>query len=356
MNNKLVRLGLVLVLVSAFCGGTAFAQDTLSIRIDPPSFFTRMGAYFGKVEAQKEVARAHAIGNGVKKNLAEAVGWWKKAAGKGDTSSAYAVGLCYLYGNQDGIAQDYGEAVQWLKKAALAGDAWAAFTLGLMADLGVGLSPAPALAAKWYLLAAQKRHEQASTNLGLLYYYGSGVPQNYEEALKWFRIAGEQPGNGVAWYHLGIMLAGGQWATPDYSLAMKWLLMASEKNIPEAYTEIARFYYVGKGVKTDLTEAYKWYRRAADLDEVEAQMMLSQMLDGGVGVARNQEEAVLWSSRATATKPNEVRYKRGAFEDFLHFVTRTAIAADQQEAQEKASEERALNSTDEPEIQTNLAR
>ena len=92
--------------------------------------------------------------NGVSKDYAEAVKWYRKAAEQGLARAQTWLGSCYYYGN--GISQDYAEAVKWFRKAAEQGDA------------------------------------SAQTWLGICYYNGEGVSQDYAEAVKWYRKAAEQ--------------------------------------------------------------------------------------------------------------------------------------------------------------------
>jgi TPR repeat protein len=51
------------------------------------------------------------MGNGVKKNEAEAVKWFRKAAEQGHVASQNLLAL--RYHNGDGTKKDYTEAVKW---------------------------------------------------------------------------------------------------------------------------------------------------------------------------------------------------------------------------------------------------
>ncbi len=48
------------------------------------------------------------------------------------------------------------------------------------------------MAARLYLLAAQRGDSKAQVLLGQLYFEGVGVPQNDTQAAKWFRAAADQ--------------------------------------------------------------------------------------------------------------------------------------------------------------------
>lgn len=65
-------------------------------------------------------------GEGVKRDGAEAVRWWMKAAEQGDSVAQYNVGQSYLQG--DGVGQDFTEAARWYRRAAEQGNSGAICT------------------------------------------------------------------------------------------------------------------------------------------------------------------------------------------------------------------------------------
>jgi TPR repeat protein len=58
----------------------------------------------------------YANGRGVKRNYAEALKWWRRAAEQGYASAQFSLGLMYEKG--DGVAQDFVEAHKWYLIAA----------------------------------------------------------------------------------------------------------------------------------------------------------------------------------------------------------------------------------------------
>ena len=73
----------------------------------------------GSVEAQSFLGVSYEIGStscGVSKDYAQAAVWLRKAAEKGDASSANE--LAGLYDDGKGVPQDYSQAVFWYRKAA----------------------------------------------------------------------------------------------------------------------------------------------------------------------------------------------------------------------------------------------
>ncbi len=118
---------------------------------------------FKDASAQNNLGNCYYYGDGVKKDYAEAVKWYRKAADQGDADAQYNLGDCYCSGK--GIEQDYAEAVKWYRKAADQGDADAQYNLGICYDTGRGVEQDYAEAAKWYRKAADQGVEEAKEKL-----------------------------------------------------------------------------------------------------------------------------------------------------------------------------------------------
>ena len=91
-------------------------------------------------------------GDGVPKNNAEAVKWWRKAADQGDANAQFQLGSMYAAG--DDVPEDGEEAVRWYRLAAEQGDVSAQLRLGLMYSTGQVVPEDIVLAYMWYNLAA----------------------------------------------------------------------------------------------------------------------------------------------------------------------------------------------------------
>jgi TPR repeat protein len=62
----------------------------------------------------------YAKGEGVVKNEAEAVEWYRRAAEQNQVQAQFNLGFCYAYGH--GVEKDEAEAVKWYRKVAEAGE------------------------------------------------------------------------------------------------------------------------------------------------------------------------------------------------------------------------------------------
>ena len=72
---------------------------------------TRALAEAGVADAQYNLGVMYATGRGVTQDYAEAVRWYRLAAGQGDADAQYNLGV--MYANGRGVSQDAAEAVRW---------------------------------------------------------------------------------------------------------------------------------------------------------------------------------------------------------------------------------------------------
>ena len=147
----------------------------------------------------------------------------------------------FYYGSYN-IKQDYAEALKWFRKAAGQGCENAQNNLGILYANGYGVEQDYAEALKWFRKAVEQGNSKAKSNLGDLYRYGHGVEQDYAEALKWYRKAAGQ-GVAAAWKSLGNMYCRGEGVEKDFVTAAEWY---------RKYVEV--MYPVRQGVEKDSWE------------------------------------------------------------------------------------------------------
>ena len=255
----------------------------------------RKAAHQGNAKAQFNLGYAYAKGEGVTKDAAEAVKWFRKTADQGDTEAQYTLGR--MYANGEGVAKDQVEAGKWFRKAADQGTADQQFYLGVRYSYGDGVAKDEAEAVMWYRKAADQGNANAQYNLGVNYANGEGVAKDETEAVKWYRKAADQ-GNATAQFNLGVMYRDGQGVEKDYAEAVKWYRKAADQGYAPAQSNLGVMYQNGQGVAKDEAEAVKWYRKAADQGDASAQFNLGMMYAKGNGVAKDEAEAVKWYRKA----------------------------------------------------------
>ncbi len=172
----------------------------------------------------------YAEGDGVQKDLAQAVVWYKKSAEKRNKDAQFFLGCCYF--NGEGVEKNAAKAVEWYRKAAEQGDAMSQHSLSLCYFNGEGVQKDDAQAATWTRKAAEQGYDIAQYDLGVCYDQGLGVPQDKAQAVIWYQRAAEQ-GHAPAQYNLGACYNNGYGVPADLVMAYMWLTLASPK-VPEA--------------------------------------------------------------------------------------------------------------------------
>jgi len=238
----------------------------------PPAELIKQ-AESGDAKAQYALGLAYAAGQGVAKDDAEAVRWYRKAAEQGDAQAQNKLGNAYNKG--EGVAKDETEAVRWYRKAVEQGYANAECNLGMAYATGHGVAKDDAEAVRWFRKAADQGFAQAQTILGWAYGKGEGVPKDEAEAVRWLRKAAEQ-GFAQAQYILGMAYAAGHGVVKDDAEAVRWYRKAAEQGNADAQYSLGLMYSTGQGIEKDGIEAARWYLKAADQGNVKAKNALAQ--------------------------------------------------------------------------------
>ena len=121
-------------------------------------------------------------------DYATALRLWHPLAEQGGADAQFHLGVMYESGQ--GMVRNDAEAIEWYRKAGKQDDAVAQFNLGVM--YAKGASPNHAEAALWYRRAADRGLAGAQFNLGVMYAEGLGVRQDYVQAHMWLNLAAAQ--------------------------------------------------------------------------------------------------------------------------------------------------------------------
>jgi TPR repeat protein/FixJ family two-component response regulator len=283
-------------------------------------------------------------GEGVRKNPAEAVKWFRWAALRGFARAQCWLGYCYQH-YLSGVTRDVADSVRWLQKAARQGEMTAEYNLGICCEGGLGVSKDTDQMVMWYRRAAERGHLGAHFRLGMHYTTLArtgrlGADAETREGLKWFERAAEK-GHTMSQVQLGRLhyLPGG-----DIAEAVKWYRRAVEggnaeavaglgrcfeegRGVPQDYAEATRSYkeaaenrgkygpyYMGccyaegRGLAPDTIEASKWFRRAAEEGCEEAMLEIGKRYARGDGVPQDLREAERWSGAPAGKRAEEERY------------------------------------------------
>jgi uncharacterized protein len=187
----------------------------------------------GDPEAEWEVADRYADGckdkRGkviVRRSPARAARWIRQAAEHGSGPAQNNLGI--LLGNGNGVRKNVEEALSWLRKAFRAGDPCAGQNIAITHRENGDLKAA----VRWFRKAAEEGDGDALIQLGVHYYWGRGVRKNPRAALQCFRIATKaknisELGRDDAFFFLGIAHYEGRGVRASIPNATKFLKRAN---------------------------------------------------------------------------------------------------------------------------------
>jgi hypothetical protein len=148
---------------------------------------TRQLAEQGDPRAQFQLAQMYRTGDGLEKDLSQAVAWYRKAAEQGLPIAQHNLAVALDHGQ--GIAENKAGAAKWYRRAAAQGQVSSQYILARLLLLGQGGERDPAEAAHWFRRAAQTGHRDSIYHLGLMNRDGLGMPRNLVLSGKWLILA-----------------------------------------------------------------------------------------------------------------------------------------------------------------------
>ena len=234
-----------------------------------------------------------------KRDYTEAVKWFRKAAEQGYAIAQVVLGAMYSSG-KEGLKQDYSEALSLFRKAADQGQVLAQYYIGLAYDKGHGVKQDRVEAYHWFQKAAESGDSNSQILLGIYYSSGSEIKQDYAEALNWFQKAADQ-GQPVSQYSLGLMYANGFGIEQDYSKAITWYRKAAEQRDASAQEALGSMYRRGIGVPKNYAEAMRWFQKSAEQGDSGGQGALGAAYYNGEGVVADKVQALAWFTLAAAS-------------------------------------------------------
>ena len=160
-------------------GGSGMA---LEAKLKVAAGWYAKGAEQSHPPSQSALGTLYEFGEGVPKNLIEALRLYRISAKAGDASGMTSLG--FLYATGKGVARDPRQGRNWYARAANAGSVRAMFNFAIMLLSQDGGAMNVPEAAKWLKEAAKQGHAGAMRQLAVLYDQGRGLPRNSEEAAR----------------------------------------------------------------------------------------------------------------------------------------------------------------------------
>jgi uncharacterized protein len=111
----------------------------------------------------------------------------KSLAAEGNPKAQHNLGALYLSG--EGVEKNLDNALHWFRLAAEQGLVVAQHNLGSLYLQGTGMPADPIEAVHWFLQAAMQGDPRSQYSLGALYFEGMGVDKNFRKSYIWLSLA-----------------------------------------------------------------------------------------------------------------------------------------------------------------------
>jgi TPR repeat protein len=231
-------------------------------------------------------------GEGVEKDLSEALLWYERAAEQGDANAQFMLGKMHAAGQ--GVEQDLPQAYVWMNMAASAGHREAQEEAK---RLTTRVSPDEVFGAVFQ--RADGGSVSAQFLLGILYANGEGTPKDPAQSLRWWRRAAEQ-GHAVAQFNLAVLYANGDAGVQDFAEALRWYREAAGRGDANAQLNLGGMYLNGQGVALDRAKAWAWFSLASAQGHAEARAQRERVEAAMTPGERKAGEAELEALRRAA--------------------------------------------------------
>jgi TPR repeat protein len=156
----------------------------------------------------------------------EAVRWYRLAAARKHAEAQYALARAYALGR--GVKQDKDQAVKWLTAAAELNFEPALLDLAQLYDDGRGVTKDEARATKLMERAATLGHPDAQYAFAERLASGTGTARDQKRAWQWFKRAADA-GQPAALYRMGQVIFKAERSIEDNIAAYAWLTLAERR-------------------------------------------------------------------------------------------------------------------------------
>ena len=248
--------------------------------------------------------------------------WLEKSAESGDTESMHS--LAWLFGER-GDEESLADALGWYERAAELGSANSALNAGIAHSNGRGTAVDHSRARHFYAIAAEAGISTALHNLAVLFLAGKGGSVDKEGAFKCFNAAAQQ-GSFLSSQSIAKMIAAGDIPNipPNQPLQLAWLMIGEAQAEELGHVE-SSILDQRKRLMRDMHEDEKVHAISAleaigESNPRWVARILAKHYATGELVTPDENKAAFWKTKIIEASPV-------AESDVRHFSTDTDLAS-----------------------------
>jgi TPR repeat protein len=233
----------------------------------------------GHALIQNQIGVMYESGNGVNKNIQEALIWYEKAAKQKNPWALYNLGEIYYMGTH--VGQNYTKAFEYYKESASLGNYKAQNVLANMYLDGKGTTPDLKQAIYWYEKSAEQNYHWGLTNLAHMYQQGQGVEKDLNKAISYYE-KGSELNNNVAQFNLGKLYYEGKEVKQDYKKAFQYFEKSALQKNDKAQFYLGFMYLLGHGTEINIDKVKELFQLSAQQGNIDAKKGLEMMKEKGL--------------------------------------------------------------------------
>ena len=223
----------------------------------------------------------------------DAIALYRKASDLGCTDATVHLGMILVDGTED----ERQEAVGLFRLADEKGNSSGTRNLGYCYAVGIGVEKDKERAAELYIKASEMGNAKAMCNIGVLYEYGHGVPQDMTKAAEWYGKSAEG-GYSRGMTNYARMLRDGKGIAKDPKAAEDWFWRSGS---PRAKRLLAIMKLEGTDIPKD-DECARYLLEDASATDSKAMVILGDLI-----VDEDRERAVALYTKAASKWNNDAK-------------------------------------------------
>lgn len=271
-------------------------------------FWREKVAEAGDAQAQFLVAQQYFSGIGALIDIEKAKHWYTLSAENGNVEAQFELAKL-LENGKDRVKKNLAGAFYWYKKAAEADDIYAILKVGQMYDAGIGIGKNIEKALYWYEKAAAKNSIDAIYYLAnISLYIHRDIPKciaGYEKILK---LTQNKKMKGLVLTKLGIFYSQGIGVKKDTYKAMYYYRDAVANNSAEAAYLLGNIYLQQKDYGA-AKRAVEVFMLGADGGSIACRKKLAELYINGIVVQKSKDNAIKWLAEAAKSGDVEAEIK-----------------------------------------------
>jgi TPR repeat protein/S1-C subfamily serine protease len=279
--------------------------------LSPEEKFTKLQkeAEEGDPIAQFNLAMKYESGDGVPKDIAKAIEWYKKSSNQGNAAAQSNLGYIYYIGTD--VSKNFPVAFDLIQKASAQNEPSAQFRLGIIYAYSTDIPKDNLKALEWIEKSATQGYVPAERRLGALYFSGDlGVYKDINKAMYWQEKAAND-GNATDKEVLAHSFKTGLTVPKNILKAIEWYQKSADEGNTYAIYAIGGIYRDGKELPKDLGKAFDWFLKGANLGNADSQYSLGLMYEYGNGIPKDASKAFYWYQKSAAQGELMAQYEIG---------------------------------------------